>query len=398
MRIFGILPVSEKKTELKIEDYKDITLKSFGVFYGSERLKPGKIGLKKEKAIQLSNISDARIDDNEELFLIDGYLSDKNGRKLVRERFSKMPFILSVEKDGEKVKTAIENGAGIFFGKSYGRILVPKGNEYLFYDKKILTFSKNKILFCVLAKSVQNGYIVLPVFLGKIAGITVFDGGLYAICEKGAVNIANDNESGFSIEIKCRWNFSVTENSVEAVYDRLLFLSDGKLFYYKDGKVTKENSLLDNGEYTFTGDKSVKDSKYIVSVSDEEGEYFFVKDISTGEDSLIKKGTLKQIGDGKFLDAEKREIYSVSVSGDLESEWESKPYIFDTEKTVFNIKLYSKTPAVMKVKGDFGESVFRVKAGNNEFRTNLKSKSFIFIFCFTGNGFSLGKQIISFRD
>ncbi|MBP5467331.1 MAG: hypothetical protein J6Y43_07215 [Clostridia bacterium] len=398
MRTFFLKSVKEKNEELKLENYNDITFRSFGVDYRSEKLVKSTAFIAPVENIGISGISFGYSDDNGDVFFKDGYLINDKDEKILLNRFDNPPFIVRAKISGENIKIAISKGVGYLFGKSHGNILVPKGEKYIFYDGKIFTFCKNKLSFCTLNKSTENGYVMLPLFAGEITDALNYDEGLYVICEKTIIKVASDKKSGFFVDIKEKGNFFFDKNSAMATADGIVLTANGKLFVYKNERVEEIKSLLDNGKYSFAGDSAVKDGKYIISVSDGNEEYFFVKDFVSKAESFIKKGNKSSVGNGNFFDFVNGIKYVLSKDGGNGYMWESKPFEFTEKKTVFGIRLYSETDAVMKVKGDFGTFVFAVKAGNNSFRTKLKSKKFSFVFEFGNGNFALGEQVISYRD
>ena len=233
---------------------------------------------------------------------------------------------------------------------------------------------------------------------GNVVGFYSDSDKLAIICEHAIYNLTAFGESiDFNFE---RLNISaldVKANSIVCFNDGCIFLSGEKLYKYSNGKITVQETLLNNFNFTVCGSAAQKDGIYLLPVTVNGENYIYALNNMDGRESFIAT-TSAIIADGGLI-LSGGVVNKLTDSGFMgERILSTNPIDFGISgvKTVCVISASVGADCTLKVKGDFGEKRYSLKTGGNIIKTNLKSQAFTFSLS-SANGFTVKNFNVKYR-
>ncbi len=172
---------------------------------------------------------------------------------------------------------------------------------------------------------------------------------------------------------------NVLEGSVKDVGDRIAFVSDGKLYYYKQGKIYTANSKLHTLKFKGAGNAVGDGSVYYLPVKCDGDSFYrlFRFDFSIDKECLVRAYS-SLIFDGAFSVGNGDYLYKIkAVDAGVKSTYDLCELNQEkNRKTLVKIVAYVSGAGNVVLRGDSGKKELTFKDGLNEKRINLLSTNF----------------------
>lgn len=302
------------------------------------------------------------------VFCADGFLyeyANSAFKKLCAAEGGK-PLVTSVCVDGEDKILVVTKNSSLIFGEGDAVETGAVYGDYIAtYAGRIFTAAGNTIRygaafdFSTFSDGISaSGIIRTEAESGEIKGLCVFSDSLYVFCENGVYEITADiSATDFKIEKEAVDVSGVVSGSVKNAGKEILFVDDNGLKGFSNGKVALKDGAVSgtacSSAFTFRGvycfpyiNGNGEKTLYVYSFCEQTG-----KVISGGLTAL-------QEGSGGFF-----------INGEFDF---GTCYI----KTVTELSARADADATVKISGEGGYDVLKLKKGLNVKRTYLTSRSF----------------------
>ncbi|MBE7087725.1 MAG: hypothetical protein E7369_05455 [Clostridiales bacterium] len=357
MRTYPV--ITKTKTQNKVYDITDFSLLtrySENVFDGTG-LKDA--GLYKEDVVRITGRTVLKVYtvadrvfvycDDKKVYAV----KDKSLEEFCLSTFDNAPEIFSLILRGKPSVAVVYNGFGVIVGDTHAIAKFPEGNGYLVYNDTVFCHSKNTVNFGGrydysghTVTLTPTGFICVK-GLGDIVKLLRRDDGVLVVCERGfALISAEFDRSSYKLKYFDKVISGIDYNSINSVGNVVYFTADGKLFSFYKETLRHIPTLLDEVDYTVTGEAYAMDKYYILPVKSINPTTFIY-------DTQTEKSTFLPFDCGKVAN----EINRLSFNGRrFDSFWQSKPTDFGIalEKTVYKVQVKANTHVIVRIRGDNG--------------------------------------------
>lgn len=273
-----------------------------------------------------------------------------------------------------------------------GRLFVASGNT--------LNFSKSLEVGDFSLGSDNGGFVFTDVEDGEIIALISNENVLVIFCEKTVYElIVGAKHEDFRLK-RQDLSISVKKKSVGRVGDKVVFINNGRLCYYKNGNVKDiECKVLD--EYYFDGQSTTSGNVYMAKIRKNSNRmksllHFDVSDFSST--SLTINGC-ELAEDGKFYDM--NGFFQVTNNNDTKTDfyWESKIIDFEVsgKKDLLYFSAYSEGEVKVNILGDNVKRSFKLEKGYNERLLNIPAYGFTVSFSAEGRNFLVKDVKLKYR-
>ena len=295
-----------------------------------------------------------------------------------------------IDQTGSILQADLPNGdCSVFYA---GMLFVAKGN--------LLNFSK---LLCVEDFSLglnNGGFVKTEVNDGNILALVPMENCLVVFCEKGVYELTAVGERTDYKLIRQNVSISAEQGSVGYLGDKIFFINNGKLCYFKSGVVNSVDCDVFEDFY-FDGQSTVSGGVYIAKIKGISNRvkkllYF---DTNGFESSIIDLNVSQTASEGILLSG--TQFFGVSEKHNLNNDffWESKllDLGFSEKKDLLYFGAYSDGEVKVSITGDTIKKTFELKKGYNERLLNIPSYGFTLSFFASGNFFKVKDIKIKYR-
>jgi hypothetical protein len=305
--------------------------------------------------------------------------------------FFEMPVILQAKINGKEGFLVKGEGAKTYFIVDEGveEYTLPIGKPTCEYNERLYIANANELYF-----SKQNDYTdftmdydkggVVKTDLkdGSILKLVQNDGKLIVFTQKAIYEfIANGERIDYMITRKANFNFDgLFVDSVKSCLNQVVFVCDSKLYEYSDGEVKKASSLLDYEGCVVQDSFGIDGGVYYVAVAHRNiGNCVLRYDFGNKKQCLIECAYPLVCDEGIVTD-NAGNLFSIVETEALDRTCSFSSVDFDfgnaKDKVIHKISLFSSEDGKMTIQSDCGSSVFTLKKGANEKRTNLPSSTY----------------------
>ncbi len=239
-----------------------------------------------------------------------------------------------------------------------------------------------------------DGTISFSPASGKIVGLSVKNRKLYIFCKRAIYRLDVFGESiDFKLEKLEVGNIDVLEGSVQDGFDKILFVSCGKLYAFSQNKIEQILALPKWENILQTGASASSQSVYILPITTTDGKNkYFIYDLEAGGVCIADLGG-GAVCKGGYFCAHDKTIKRIDRLGEKVKlgVYQTKPMdmgVFN-DKTILCICLFVSADCKLKISGDEGSVSFSLKKGCNKKRLNFTSKSITIEISQIGQGFSI---------
>ncbi len=187
------------------------------------------------------------------------------------EKFNKKPKVIETVINGEKNVLLVDNGFALVKGKNLGSIVLPFGEDIVFYKERFFVSDGRSVKICGILENIaftkkeQLAYINLENRFGKIYKLVPFNNKLIIFCKNKILSlIVGLTWEEFSIEEVCDLTFSIEKNTI-CQLNNLIYFSNGSEMFTFNGKEIKKIFTI-NGETTFVKPAFTKESAYACEI------------------------------------------------------------------------------------------------------------------------------------
>lgn len=317
------------------------------------------------------------------------YCSDKYVYELNNGTFTRTemelslqePTLITVENDGVKKVIKAPFGKDALFLS--GRLII-LDTEKIYISKKISigTFNLVEEDFSVIGMSDEEG---------EIYGMLKSGDNLLVLTEKSLYKISRI-DGDIMVKRISTVSFKPTAKTFARCENRACFLSGDKLCVIENDRIKVKKTALDGTSISVADRAGTAQNTYLLPLYLGGGSVMFIYDLESNENQVVSeylqalsKDNGYVIGGG-ILKKFYNEYYEAGVFGTMPD-----PEDMGTckIKTVTEIEACVKGTASLRINGDFGEKIVKLKDGCNVFRVNLTSKRFTFSTFFSSVGFTI---------
>jgi len=179
--------------------------------------------------------------------------------------------------------------------------------------------------------------------------------------------------------IECDY-LNVLENSVRDIGDRIIFVSDRKIYYYKSGKVYLEQSFLGDNDCIITNAPALDGKIYYLPISYKGEEFLFRYDLDNKKYNFIT-AISNDLFDGEYPVYKNISMYKIDKVDVQKTPVYTAKSVLDktTKKVMVKIIAYVVGSATLTLNGNSGSCKIQLKDGLNEKKIRLSSISFLCI-------------------
>lgn len=305
-------------------------------------------------------------------------------------RFTTEPNIVPVIYQGRKQYLIFSSNKAVVCDLTETVVSVPYSKVYEVYNGMLFVAIDNVVRFSAPFDFTDftmdlnlGGYMEVDGKLGNVKGLVNCEDYLLMVCEHGLAKFVCEGERvSYDYKVLTTPYLDVRDGSVKKAGDGVYFISENRLYEYKNGKLTVVDDICKNRAITFT-DRAVEcNGNYIipVTIADRYGVFVYVYRNKDGKSFFADGVAALSDSGGLFLDrvTGKLSKFDSDNSSLKNAEYRSLPLDMgsDEEKRVTKIEVKTKGTCAAVLYGDFGEYACNFNDGYNFIRTNLVSKNF----------------------
>ena len=318
----------------------------------------------------------------------DKYIYEYKNYKFVKLEYSESaPMLIPITFEGAEEILVVNSTESFILDKSQNRCNVPMGSYFAHYDDRLFIAEGDKLYFgdkfdaTTSSMDLFNfGSISALYQSGKIMGLATYENDLIVFCQYAiyVLHISADNDFSFT---KCNtFMLNIKEKSVAKVGSEIFFMSNKKLYAYKNGKVEFVNPFFEEYLSDSTQMAIAYNDYYAIPFTYNNSKYLYMLNAITKDAHIVSNMTGDPIGGKYFFNKGTRGVHQLSEENPKVLEWISKTMDFGSykNKVVSEIYVHSTAYAWVYVYSDVGYRCFTINEGKNYIRTKLQGKNFYF--------------------
>lgn len=338
-------------------------------------------------------------------------LTDTN--ELYRVEQEKLVFIANTTNEPYVIRCCVDGVNYYVIGDSDKTILLDDnfnlttrevfcyGDGAILYGQMLFVYRDNQISFSMVAdcdnfdSGLNNGgSIRVSEECGKIASLVAIKNKLIIVCKNAILTLTIDSDrENYKLQ-KEDVSVNVLDNSVYAIGDKIFLVSDDKLCYYENSKLSLVNIDVDLSKYKFNGQCGGRDNKCFYSVvHQDKNEYaVLVYDALTKSSNLITCDSLPIINKDCILDGKVVKRIEPGKQKSVDFLWESKllDLSFGGLKTLKSLSLTTNERINVQIIGKYTQKTFSLQSGCHTVGVGIQGGAFRLIVSGNANSINVG--------